>query len=356
VSIPIPLPGVYLLLVLLFVNLALGTILRIRRTWAKVGLYVAHLGIVVLLVGSMVSYAMAEHGQLTVFEASSGRGLPSQSSEFRSHYDWEIAIYEYPERGAGKGAGEIEEHIIPGSDFLGIGRDGSRRFSGADLPFELVLSRVLPNCAPVPAAAAPLNAIRPFLDDSGRGMVLDERPRATEAAENRAGCYVHVFPKGDGDPETGILWGEPSPPWGRQAFPFLVEIDGRRWALDLRKREIPLPFSIRLTKAIEEKHPGTGMPKSYRSEVQMIEPGSPARDIEISMNEPLRHEGYTLYQSSMGSFDTGRGVARYSGFSVVNNPADDVPLIACIIICSGLLFHFVVMLFRYVSKEMERRS
>jgi len=53
-GVPVPLPGVYLLLVLLFVNLVVGGIVRIRKDKTTWGVIVAHVGIVAMLVGAAV--------------------------------------------------------------------------------------------------------------------------------------------------------------------------------------------------------------------------------------------------------------------------------------------------------------
>ena len=57
--------------------------------------------------------------------------------------------------------------------------------------------------------------------------------------------------------------------------------------------------------------------------------GGVSRDVHITMNEPLRLKGMTLYQSRCGRDDDG-GV--YSVFAVVYNPSDRVPMIACSVI------------------------
>src|SRR5262245_37333843 len=44
VSLPVPLPGVYLLLSLLLLNLLCGGIVRMRKDRARLGILVAHLG------------------------------------------------------------------------------------------------------------------------------------------------------------------------------------------------------------------------------------------------------------------------------------------------------------------------
>ena len=98
--IPILLPGVYLLLLLLAVNLLMGGIIRMHRTWSRLGLFIAHGGILFLLLAGLVSFRYAVHGYVRLFEGE-------ETSEFLSHHDWEIAVYRTGKRGG------ATEHLIP---------------------------------------------------------------------------------------------------------------------------------------------------------------------------------------------------------------------------------------------------
>jgi hypothetical protein len=80
--------------------------------------------------------------------------------------------------------------------------------------------------------------------------------------------------------------------------------------------------------------------------------GATAQQVHITMNEPMRHRGFTFYQSSWGP-QRGSGPL-WSQFSVVRNPSDQVPLISCLIIAAGLLFHFGRKLMLHVMRESKR--
>jgi hypothetical protein len=98
-SLPLPLPGVYLLLSLLLLNLICGGILRMRKDKARLGILVAHLGIVLMLVAGFVKYRFSIDGHMeiwprgTTFEQyqaiipwASGRPATTRD-EFESYYD-----------------------------------------------------------------------------------------------------------------------------------------------------------------------------------------------------------------------------------------------------------------------------
>jgi hypothetical protein len=74
--------------------------------------------------------------------------------------------------------------------------------------------------------------------------------------------------------------------------------------------------------------------------------------VKISMNEPLREHGLVLYQASWGPSNAGPKDRLFSTFAVVRNPADVMPLVACIVIAAGMLFHFARKLTRYMKSEV----
>ena len=108
----------------------------------------------------------------------------------------------------------------------------------------------------------------------------------------------------------------------------------------------PMPFSIRLTD-FAGRHPGLSMAKSFESDVVKVENGTEQK-VLIKMNEPLRHEGLVLFQSS---FNQQPGEREVSIFSVVHNPSDFWPLYACIVIGVGLLITFLPKLLKFVRAE-----
>ncbi len=75
------------------------------------------------------------------------------------------------------------------------------------------------------------------------------------------------------------------------------------------RTRIYLPFSLTLLKATHTVYAGTDIPKDFRSRVQLQNPQTGEnREVEISMNHPLRYAGLTFYQYQM---DGGRsGAAR----------------------------------------------
>ena len=323
--VPVPLPGGYLVMTLAFVNLFWGAVVRFRLAWSRVGVLVAHVGILLLLAGSFVSYAYCQSGHMALYENES-------SDEFESSYEWEIGL------GEAATSGPVTEYIIRQDDFdrLTGSRTGTFKFSA--LPFDLKIGNYIPNAAQEAAAGSALKA-------SGR---LIAAPLSREQEQNMAGATVTLVEKQAGAAHEAQLWA------GNNA-PVTVEAAGKKWNLALRKHRWKLPFTLRLDKFKRELHPRTNMAREYSSNVTKIEDGA-SQAVRITMNEPLRHLGYTFYQSSWGPQNGAANGPFYSVFAVVRNPADQVPLYACIVTTVGLVLHFMQRLLAYLKKEKAKKS
>jgi hypothetical protein len=324
-GVSIPLPGANLVLSVLFANLLAGGIARLRRNASTAGVLVAHLGILLLLVSSFVKLHHSTEGHVTLYEGQS-------AAHFQSYYRWELAVLEAtPE-------GEVVERSAPHASFESSGADASVDVSGEGLPFRLVVHHFLANCTPLPKGPM-FEVDLPVVD----GVFLRERPRDAKAERNIAGVYVELVER-SGRVHQGVLW-------GAQAAPWTVEVDGRRFALDLRKERYPLGFKLSLAAFRKEDHPRMNLPRSFESDVEVLEAAA-ERKVTISMNQPLRIGGLVLYQASWGPASARPGDPLFSTFAVVRNPADQLPLISCLVISLGLLGHFGLMLVRHIRREV----
>ena len=246
------------------------------------------------------------------------------SAEFSSHYDWDISIIENLRNGRER------VHVIPQEQLPDPGE--TARYRAAGMPFEVELLGALKNCQPRPARG----------DEGVDGFVLEAFEAAPESESDIAGITVRLI-EPQGNTHEGLLW-------GLQRAPFEAQIDGRSWAVDLHKRRWTLPFRVTLRKFTRELHPRTGMASSFSSDVTRVE-NNVAQDVHISMNDPMRHRGFTFYQSGWGPQNGGPNAQLFSTFSVVDNPADRGPLYACIIIAVGLLWQFIRKLYLYTLRE-----
>jgi hypothetical protein len=333
----LPLPGGQLLLWVLCANLIVGGLVRIRKSRATVGVFIGHLGILLLLAAGFVKYYHAAEGRLTLWEGERG-------DEFESSHDWEIALTR------DLGDGRYREYVIPQSDFADMVPGERRTFRRDELPFDLVLSDFMPNAWP--ERKGPMFEVPVPVAD---GFYLQLQRRQTEAELNVAGVYATLVAKSDESEQRGILLGRSIDPSTTRTNPFVATVDGVPWAIELRHVRYPLPYGILVTKFTAKFHPRTQLASTYESEVMMIE-GDNVQPVVIRMNEPLRAGGHILFQSGFGPQPARPGARMYTTFSVVRNPSDQWPLIACIVIGIGLIVQFSSKLFRYIRAEARSQA
>jgi hypothetical protein len=324
----VPLPGGALLMAALAVNLVLGGIVRLRRTWSRAGILITHLGIALLLVAGVVKFAASSEGYMRLYEGE-------KSAEYVSYHEWEVTIHEEI------GDGEFRQWVVPESMFVGASGAATVTVREASLPFELSLFGFVSN-ADVLQKGPMFETSQPVID----GYFVQPRQADKEAEYDVAACYVTATaPGAEVAPRDGILW-------GAARYPLAITVGDREFGVSLRKRRFPVPFEIELTRFTHEYHPGTTMPRVFKSDVVVRAEGSQPQTMLIEMNEPLRREGVIAFQSSWGPQGAGPGERLFSVFTVVENPSDQWPLWSCVVIGIGLVLHFGMMLMRYISSEM----
>jgi hypothetical protein len=331
-------PGGVLAMSVLTANLITGGLLRIRWELRNAGVVIIHFGIIFLLLAGLVKMTRSEEGHLTLWEQDR-LGTPeveNQSDHFKSYLLWEVAIWEVTQGDAGT------EYIIPDEHFTDLAGDARRTFTNPALPFELSLTGFVENCDVLPKGPR-WQATGDVIDGYG----IRELPPEKESERNIAGLHAEIASAG-GEPERAILHGVQRSPW-------VIERDGRTFAIDMRHTRYPMPFQIRLEKFIKEDHPGISMAKAYQSEVTRVDGGGGER-VLIQMNEPLREGGLVLFQSSWGPQGGNPRGPFFSVFSVVRDPSDKWPEYAMWVITLGLLIAFGRRLLRFVRKQTADRN
>lgn len=331
---PIPLPGVMLLLLILTVNLILGGIIRMRKDIKRIGILIIHAGILLLLLGGVIQRVYATDGQMTLFEGQ-------QASQYESYFLWEIAVTPV------NTGGTVQEFVIPAKDFTNISPKEQRTFTADGLPFDLIINNYMRNCQPMPKGPM-FDVDVPVID----GVFLRRLDTEKEAERNTSGFYATVRDKATGNKQQGIVWGSS---WFHSVTPWTFQENGKTWAVDLRKVRYNVPFTVKLDKFTHTFHPGTRMPASFASDITKFD-GTTTQRVHIKMNKPLRYKGYTMYQASWGPQDAKPGDPLFSTFAVVRNPADKFPLYACVIISIGLVLHFSLKLLGYLRAETRRAA
>jgi hypothetical protein len=327
-----PWPGGQFAMAMLAVNLIVGGVIRLRWRWSRAGILITHFGILLLLAAGWVKLAMSSDGFLKLEEGE-------RSDRFTSYYEWELAV------GVRAADGSSRELVWDGDELAGRRGDAVVTLAAAELPFTLEVARFARNAMPrqhAPQMHGAARAAAPIVD----GFWLEPLPLHEIAETNVAGCYARLRWRDGREPADTILYGgEGLRPW--------TQFDGdAEYQIQLRRRTWQLPFVIQLEDFEMDWHPGTDKPRFFRSDVVKID-GDDVRPVRIQMNEPLRDRGYVFFQSNWGPQD-GRPGRPYSVFSVVRNPSDKWPEIACWILAIGMLIHFFGKLVGHVLRESRR--
>lgn len=298
---PIPLPGGYTTLGAL--TLCLLAKFLVFSPWRaqNAGIILTHLGILVLLIGGMLTAFTQKEGFLLLKEGQRGNAV--------SDYHARVFTIEKD---------DAPLTIIP---FKSL----EKGLAKADLPFRLSVESTCRNCRPVAVEDTQDNrhglaeqvSLQPApLDKQNEGNLSGAMIRVSETASDQDGLYLTM-----------------------EDIPHKPEIihDGSTYRFYIGRAQTILPFEIELTAFKREMHPGTDMARGFSSDI-IVQDGEIAWPYHIRMNEPLRYKGYTFYQASFSLRPDGH----YSILSVVENKGRIFPYLASAIIFCGLLLHVVL--------------
>lgn len=144
--------------------------------------------------------------------------------------------------------------------------------------------------------------------------------------DRRPAVRVRLEGAGTSEPEW-LAWGESRP----------VRAGTGRAQLGYVPAEVALPFQVTLLEFKSEKYPGSAMAATYESRVRVDDPETGASEHVISMNNPLHHRGYILFQSSFAE-----GARMTSILSVVRSPGLPIVYLGTALLSLGVLWMFYV--------------
>ena len=316
----IPMPGGRFTLIIILINLSFFFFKKSIWKIKKLGIVILHLGGRLLLVGGGLTAMFSSEGNMVIEESA-------QSNHVEDYHFMELAIIN-------TSASSFDEFTIFDQPLL----KRNQVLAHANLNFEIELINYLENCEPTkrnsPAGIQHKGMLKNFM--------LNELKPVKEDNWNRPGMIYKISNSGtNADGMYGIFLGQP--------ISQTVSVNNEDYTILLRRKRTYLPFSIELLDFKKILHPGTDIPKSYSSDINLIENGA-VRKILIQMNEPLRHKGYTFFQSS---FIEGPN-SETTVLAVVKNYGRLFPYISSIIMCIGLLFHLSKKLPDLFRKSKEK--
>ena len=320
-------PGGYLIGCLLLLNLVAAHVKRFQATWKKLGINVTHAGIILLLIGQLVTDVLSRESQIRFVE---GETKKYSESSLKNELIFMTDA-----------ASPKEDQIVSIPESL-LKKKGEVR--SQKLPFVIRLKEYYPN--------SDIRARGPMVDTgpppATQGIGL--RAVVTPVAETRD-MDKRNFPSAvielvgaQGSLGTWLVSTDLIEP---QEF----TLDGKTWRIALRPERHYLPYTVQLLKTTHDVYAGSDIPKNYQSRVRIENPGrGENREVDIYMNNPLRYEGLTFYQYQMapGELAANRDS---STLMVVRNPAWLTPYVGCVMVGGGMVIQFLMHLVGFISKR-----
>ena len=328
-------PGGWLLGGLMLVNLLAAHLTRFKLSWRRAGIITIHLGVILLMLGELVTGLYAVESRMVLQIGESG--------SFIDHSRRIELSFTNPQTG--------QSVTVP----QGLLRSGTR-ISHAELPVDIEVTDFYKNTTLKPASGG--DDLEVIISNSGGRYCVIPAPEGSgvksEQREDVPGVRVRLLAKGSEKllaDRLFSLWEYRNGPAVRQFFsmPFTISTNGGNYTILLRNERIPKPYTITLLNFEHSKYAGTDTPKDFASTVHLTdrETGD-EREVRIWMNHPLRHRGETFYQSG-----TIPGEGKDSGtvLQVVRNPGWLLPYLSCAVVAIGMLIHFGMNLLKFTSRR-----
>jgi ABC-type transport system involved in cytochrome c biogenesis permease subunit len=371
----VPMPGGYLLGLLLLINLLAAHALRFKATWKdlvlipalaasfaiayayppqnnlslvivlalaplpilaavaplhkkRTGVILIHLGLIVLLVGEGITSGFAQESQMRVEEGS----YANYAEDIRTT---ELAIVD-------PSAPDRDSVIAIPESKLATGAV----IKHAAMPFEVRVDDYFANSNILGPMQAGNRANAKATAGQGVGITAVAEPAATGEAINLPSAYVTLTRDGQ---SLGTYLVSNLIDQFRKPFlpPQEVKVGDKTFLIQLRFKRLYKPYTIHLIDFRFDRYLGTDVAKNFSSDVRLVDPTRNVdRNVRIWMNNPLRYAGETFFQA-----DWNKQTERGTVLQIVKNPAWSMPYLACAIGAVGLVAHFGITLINFIRKR-----
>ena len=323
-------PGGYLIGVVLLVNLLAAHGKRFEVSKKKLGIFMIHAGLILLLVGQLFTDILSRESALAFEEGES----KNYSEDFRKN---ELVFID-------KSASDENTIVSVPESRLQKGVS----IKDPNLPFTLKVHEYWPNSditSKETEGAISTDATEGPAKDF---FVLPLDPITEMDGRDLPSAVIEIL---DGDQSIGT--------WLTSAIlkPQKISVQGKEFDLVLRFKRYYKPFSLTLLDASHDNYKGTELPKNFSSRVRIQNhETNEDREVLIYMNSPLRYGGLTFYQFQMMADEAvlRPGMTPTSTLQVVKNPTWLTPYLACIMVGAGLLTQFMMHLIGFLKKQRKK--
>ena len=314
-------PGGYLIGWFLILNLVAAHVWRFRWSWKKSGIWLTHVGLILLLAGEGISGLMQQDSQMRIDVGQTRRYAES----FR---DYELAVVDVTDP-------KFDEVVSIPATLL----KEDAPIQNPKLPFIVRPVAFFPNATLRMRNQVPNPP--PSMATMGLGtqvVALPEAVTTKDGESNWPTAYVELQ-GAEGSLGTVLVSAVLV-----QAEAFAYQ--NRNFRISLRPRRDYLPFDLTLEKFTHDVYAGTDIPKDFASTVRLkSDDGRDDRQVRIFMNNPLRYGGRAFYQAGYDNND------RTTVLQVVRNPSWRIPYVSCALIALGLAIQFGMHLFGFFRRR-----
>jgi ABC-type transport system involved in cytochrome c biogenesis permease subunit len=314
-----------------------GCVMVFRR---RAGVVLLHVGVLLIMYNELLVGVSSIEGQMSIREGDT----VDYEHDIRAI---ELAVVDTSPKD------HNQVTIVPlteegvGTRFLN--RKGDDRVIGhPDLPFTIEIEKHLKNSQP------PHNRPQPDTryEGAGRFVEIDETRAGTgtdTGGQVDVATIEVVLRTADGDGANSE-----QKKIGRYIFSQhlksqSIQIDGKTYEVTLRFKRTYVPYSLHLADVRFDKYIGTQTASNYSSDVRLVAfDGSVNRKVHIWMNNPLRFDGKTFYQSSVNRGEDG---VEQTGLQVVTNTGWMIPYVACMIVGIGMFYQFSLAVIRFQKRR-----
>lgn len=299
----------------------------------RAGVVLLHGGIALIMLTELFTAVAAVESQMVIDEGRSA----THSDDIRTS---ELAIID-------RAPSDHDQVTVVPKDLLLKNVGSTAQIDDANLPFTIRVLRWVQNSKARILASGDSN---PATAGFGKQATVDELPAATGVGKgaskvDTSAAHVELTSK-----KTGKSLGTFLVSQTLEDQP--IDVDGHTYDLALRFKRIYHPFSVALKDFRFDRYAGTNTAKNFSSEVTFKDPShNVEHDAIISMNNPLRYGGTTLYQSSYDE-ETEKATV----LQVVKNASWMTPYVGCMLVAIGMLAHFGSMLVRFLQRRAEAEN
>jgi len=321
-SIPV-FPGGYLVGGILLINLFAAHAKRFQFTKKKIGIFIIHAGIVLLLLGQFATDLLSTESAMRLAEGES----KNYSENGRES---ELVFIDASDP-------QVDEVIAIPQAML----NGGRELRPPKLPFTVRVKEFLPNSSLSQAGEGERSAGD---HGAGAGIVAHPLPRVTDMDSRDMPSAIVELISSNGSLGTWLMsvWLDK---------PQTITVGDKSYKMAQRFTRYYKPFSLELLKFSHDLYKGTEKPKNFSSRVRLRRPdANEDREVLIYMNNPLRFNGETYYQAGFDP-NNDKLMNKVTILQVVRNPSWLTPYFSCGLVALGLIVQFMSHLIGFARKR-----